>query len=242
MKRWIIGDVRGELTLLKKMIDKLGPTDSDLILFLGSYIGPGSDSQGTIQYVLELQDRLPGRVLCLRGCYEYIFKFVTAEGCDWSTAELWGRMGGHSVFKSYASHEKPLYVMQTGMNGDRPKPMKVEIPMIIPESHIRFMDGLHQWYEDDIFPYIGCHSGGHPGLFGGKLESEEQTVFPEEAWWKQEWRQIPGKTVVFSHTPFKLPFRGPGKLGIDLGAGVGGKLAAFEMMSEELTIVGGKNG
>jgi len=229
--------VRGELTLLEMLIERLGPTDSDLLLFLGSYLGPGPDSKGVVEYILDLQKRLSGKVLCLRGCYEYVFQFAIEENVDDETAKFWSKMDGEKVFESYAV-DKSVYVTATGNNGAEPKPMKVAIPMLVPETHIRFMENLHQWYEDDIFPYIGCHSGGHPGLFGGRLEDESQTVFSEDGWWEQKWRRIPNKTVVFSHVPFRKPFRGPGKIGIDLGCGLGGKLCAFELFAENFTTVG----
>lgn len=238
MKRWMIGDIRGELSLLKRMMDKLGPAESDMVIFLGSYLGPGPDSKGVVQYLVDLQKKMPEHVGCLRGCYEYIFQFAVAENCDLKTAQLWTDMGGMKAFKSYSNNDKPLVVMQTGHNGTKPKPMVVEIPMRIPVTHVQFMEQLPMWYEDDIFPYIATHCGGHPGLFGGKIENEEQTVFAEDGWWNKEWRKIPGKTVVFSHHSFSQPFRGPGKLGIDLGAGFGGKLCAFELFEEKFTIVG----
>ena len=245
MKRWMVGDVRGDLPLLQRLMDKLGPTESDLVLFLGSYLGPGPDSKGVIQYILDAQKKLPNQIKCLRGCYEYVFPLVCGEDADWVVADLWRKMGGQKVFSSYSSGGKPITVLHTGNgNGNsmfkpmKTGPVKVEIPLIIPEAHVGFMTGLPHWYEDDIFPYIGTHSGGHPALFGGSFGSEEEVVFSENEWWSQDWRQIHGKTVVFSHVPFKEPFRGPGKLGIDLGAGMGGKLAAFELMSETFTVVG----
>lgn len=235
MRRFIIGDVRGEIGLLKKMMDKLGPCNADFVLFLGSYLGPGPDSKGVIEYLLDMYDR-DLDVHFLKGCYEFMFKFCTETSPPWNVAKLWTEMGGKKVFNSYAS-DRQLYILHTGSNG-KPEPSKVEIPMVIPERHIRFIENLHQWFEDETFPIVACHAGGHPMLYGGKLDNEEQAMFGENGWWEQDWRQIPGKTVVFSHVPFKQPFLGKGKLGIDLGAGLGGKLCAYEMVSEQITIVG----
>jgi serine/threonine protein phosphatase 1 len=235
MRRFIIGDIRGDLPLLKKMMDKLCPSNADFVLFLGSYLGPGPDSKGVIDYLLDLYDK-DLDVHFLKGCYEFMFQYCTQEDVPMQAAMVWSQMKGNNVFKSYASN-KSLYVLHTGING-RPEPTKVEIPMVIPERHIRFMNNLHQWFEDETFPIVACHAGGHPALYGGTLETEEQAMFGETNWWKQDWRQIPGKTVVFSHVPFDQPFLGKGKIGIDLGAGIGGKLCAYEMATEQITIVG----
>lgn len=241
IRRYMIGDIRGELSLLEKLMDKIGPVQGDFILFLGSYLGPGPDSKGVIDYILELKKKFPENIACLGGCYEYMFNTCVQTNPDWSAMELWGRMGGGNVFRSYAAKES-LMVMKVGNNG-KPTPMKAGIAMAIPEPHIVFMEkDLHQWFQDDTFPYIGSHAGGHPGLCGGELQTPDQVYFSQADWWLDEKKFIPGKTVVFSHNPFKVPFRGKGKLGIDLGAGFGGKLGAFEMMGESITIVGRKNG
>lgn len=226
MGRYAIGDIRGDLNLLKKLIDKISPSESDSLIFLGSYLGPGPDSKGVLDYLLILKKQFP-KTSFLRGCYEWLFGFCIETEPSWAYQKLWGDMGGFRVFQSYADNKK--LVIMTGKG-----PSSFEVPLKIPEDHLRFMaEGMWQWYEDDTFPYVLCHSGGHPALFGGKLENEEQTVFAEKDWWKQDGRQIANKTVIFSHYPFKEPFRRAGKIGIDLGAGFGGRLCAFEMMSDK---------
>jgi serine/threonine protein phosphatase 1 len=233
MRKHVIGDIRGDLDLLKKLMDRIGPSEDDSLIFLGSYIGPGSDSKGVMNYVLDIQKRF-SRTFFIRGCYEWLFDFcVGDEPPSVEYQKLWSTMGGNQVFKSYTPNNR-LLVMSPVNNYST-----VEVKLDIPITHVRFMEKeLGHWYEDDTFPYICCHSGGHPQLFGGVLENEVQTVFSERDWWKCDGRSIPGKTVIFSHYPFQKPFRGVGKIGIDLGAGLGGKLAAFEMMSETITIVG----
>lgn len=232
MRKYVVADIRGELVLLQKLMDKIGPTSEDCIIFLGSYMGPGPDSKGVISYLLNLCKKIPNCSF-LRGCYEYVFSRAIEAETDWETLQLWGQMNGQKVYESYLAKDKLLVVnpLEAGKI--------VQMQMAVPADHINFLQhGLHQWYEDDIFPFIACHSGGHPLLFGGKLEHEGQTIFSEKDWWLQDARQIPGKTVIFSHVPFKKIFRRAGKLGLDLGCGFGGKLAAFEMVSDSYTVVG----
>ena len=230
MRRYIIADIRGDLFLLQKLIERIGPTYSDSLIFLGSYLGPGNESKGVVDYLINLRKTFPNMSF-LKGCYEYMFGLCIESKPSWECQRLWGEMGGSRVFKSYADDQKLIAMTDAG-------PRSVEIPLKIPASHIEFIAGdLFQWYEDDLFPIVACHAGGHPVLYGGKLETEQQIVFAENGWWKQEGRFIPDKTVVFSHVPFAHPFRGKGKLGIDLGAGIGGKLCAYEMVSDSFIIV-----
>ena len=234
MKKYVIGDIRGEVNLLKSLIQKLGPTSDDQLIFTGSYLGPGSDSKGVIEYIIELQKKLP-KMAFLKGCYEFMFGSCIETKPNYSTMELWGKMGGQKVFKSYS--DENIVVMSVGSNG-KPKPMQADVKLRIPASHLQFIENLHQWFEDDLYPYVVCHAGGHPLLYGGQLDNEEQVAFGESGWWEQEGRRIPGKTVIFSHAPFKVPFCKDGKIGIDCGAGIGGRLCSYEMFTQTFTIVG----
>lgn len=232
MRKFVIPDIRGELSLLRQLFDKIGPTKDDNILFLGSYMGPGPDSKGVMEFVINLKRTHPNCSF-LRGCYEYMFGKAIQEETSWDVMELWGQMSGHKIFESYRTKGKLL--VSNPLNEGRIE----QVPMNIPAIHMEFLQqSLGQWFEDDLMPFVACHAGGHPALFGGKLETEEQTIFAEQDWWLQDWRQIPGKTVIFSHVPFRKVFRKAGKLGLDLGCGIGGKLCCFEMMSDSFTVVG----
>lgn len=234
MRKFAIGDIRGDLNLLKRLVDKIGPTDTDSFIFLGSYLGPGPDSKGVIDFLLTFKKQYPNTSF-LRGCYEWLFRFCIETEPSWEYQKLWGDMGGFKVFQSYAD-DKKLMILKPKGNG-KAVPTAAEVPLKIPMEHIKFMEeDTYQWYEDDLLPYVCTHSGGHPLLFGGKLDSEEQTVFSTKDWWKMDGLQIPGKTVVFSHHPFREPFRAKGKLGIDLGAGFGGRLCAFDMTNDNVVI------
>ncbi len=238
MRRFVVGDIRGDLRLLRKLIDRIGPTDSDVLIFLGSYLGPGSDSKGVVEYLLTLR-RKPLQMLFLKGCYEYMFGSCIETKPALSTMQIWQSMDGAKVFQSYATNKKLVIMSPINGNGSS-RPTVAEIPMQIPEAHIRFMEtDLHHWFTDDVFPYIATHSGGHPDLFGGKLDIEEQIVFAEKDWWKNDGLHVTGKEVIFSHVPFSKPFRRAGKIGIDLGAGlhVDGKLCCFEMFTDSFIIV-----
>jgi serine/threonine protein phosphatase 1 len=230
MRKFAIGDIRGDLTLFKKMIDKIGPTSSDVVVFLGSYLGPGEDSKGCIEYAIELRKKMPGTFLFLKGCYEIMFGRCIETMPSPDTLKLWESMKGQRVLESYAQQEALRTVGTSGVI------KTLNIPMRVPMTHLQFIEKeLQQWFEDDLFPYVLTHAGFHPSISLGL--NEDEVGFAVRDFWKDPAIQIPGKTLVFSHVVFPKPYFAPGKLGIDLGAGFGGKLCAFEMVSQSFTIV-----
>jgi hypothetical protein len=225
MRKFVVGDIRGDFKLFQKMMDRLGPTSSDVVIFLGSYLGPGGNSKDCVDYALGLRTAMPSTFLFLRGCYEYMFGRCIGTKPAESHLNLWKHMRGEKVFNSYCVPGPRL--VSGGVE---------QLPLNVPASHLRFFEGeLHQWFEDELFPFVATHSGYHPSLY--KDAKEEYTVFSVNRWWENDNIRIPGKTIVFSHVPFKEPFLGKGKLGIDLGAGLGGKLAAWEAVSQQIITV-----
>jgi len=238
--KYLIGDIRGSKGLLMRLIDRIGPTSSDVIIFLGSYLGPGEDSKGVIQYCLDLYRGSPDTYLFLTGCYEMMFKTCIETKPPIEKVRLWNSMGGDKVFSSYRNPHESIVLTASlpAKHNGKPSPQAIHIPMIIPRDHLMFIEHhLHQWFEDKTLPFVATHAGYHPVLFGS-AEKEDEVVFARNEWWKNEKLRIPGKEIVFSHVPFPKPYQKHGKIGIDLGAGLGGKLCALEMYERKFTIVG----
>lgn len=233
MRKFLIGDIRGDITLFQALLDKIGPGESDTLIFLGSYLGPGNDSKAVLELAIGLK-RHPGAFIFLRGCYEYMFLRCIGDRVIWGDAQMWQQMGGEKVFQSYSIEDKRILVMR------HEKAQAIDMPLVIPEPHMRFLEhDCHQWFEDDTLPFVATHCGTHPGVFGIKsVGDERESVFSAHGWWQNNKIRIPGRDIVFSHVPFKKPFIGKGKVGIDLGAGLGGKLCAYEAYSQNFTIVG----
>lgn len=69
-KTFAIGDIHGEFSLAKALIDKLPiDWDNDRIIFLGDYIDRGSEIRETIEWLKSLK----GDVIFLRGNHEDMF-------------------------------------------------------------------------------------------------------------------------------------------------------------------------
>lgn len=235
-RKFVIGDIRGELDLLKALLDKIQPAPEDVLLFLGSYLGPGKDSRGTLDYLIALKSRFP-QTMFLKGCYEVVFQMFLTTWNDKSfdpegfVGKLWRSMDGDKVLQSYASGNGPVKV-RTEDN----KVVALDMDFKIPEAHIRFLEQeLHQWYLDHDLPFVASHAGFNPRNFSNP--TIEETTFGVNGWWEGNFH-LPETRIVFSHVPFKVPFVKDGKIGIDLGAGVGGKLCAVEFPGERFHIVG----
>lgn len=236
MRKFCIGDIRGDLYLLSKLMDKIGPTTGDVVIFLGSYLGPGSDSKGVIDYLLKARMQ-PGTWIFLKGCYEFMFRQCIGTRPDEQILRMWGGMGGNEVLKSYSAKNK-LFVMQPA-NGQPSHPVEVEMTLHIPETHIRFIEQETScMFTDDLLPFIACHNGYYAGVAGKEIP-EELSVFTPNGWWHDNKLVVPGKEIVYSHIPTDKPLFTKGKVDIDLGAGFGGKLCAMEMYTRQFTIVGG---
>lgn len=233
MRKFCIGDIRGDLYLLKKLIDRIAPTEKDVLIFLASYLGPGEDSKGVIDYLLDLKKK-PGTYIFLKGCYEWLFLQCIQEKPPVNRMNLWASMGGDKVFESYSAKEK--LVIMSPSNGHAGKPTTVEIPLHIPEPHIRFMEqDLHGMFVDEILPFIASHTGFY-AIAAGQNIPEEYAVFAPNGWLQSSKVRVPGKELIFSHIPRTEVFMKEGKIDLDLGAGMGGNLAAMEMYSREITI------
>jgi hypothetical protein len=235
MRKFVIGDIRGDLYLLKKLLDRIGPGEDDVVIFLGSYLGPGGNSKDVLDYLLEIRKKL-GTWIFLKGCYEYMFLQCIGTKPSKRNLNIWRAMGGHEVFRSYAAQEK--LIIMTPPNGEPSHPAVFEIPLHIPEPHIRFMEQeLHCMFTDNLVPFIACHNGYYAGVAGTENLSEEFCVFTPRGWEKEDKLVIPGKEIVYSHVPLDRPLITKGKIGIDLGAGLGGKLCAVEMYTRKFEIV-----
>ncbi len=51
---YAVGDVHGEVTLLKSLLEQLAPRPEDTLIFLGDYLDRGEDSLGTIDMLVAL--------------------------------------------------------------------------------------------------------------------------------------------------------------------------------------------
>ncbi len=124
MRTLLIGDIHGHLVALEALLDAVGPTSSDRMIFLGDYVNGGPESAGVIERLIGLQ-RAFGAV-CLRGNHDDAFDRAL-KSPDGAIGFL--AMGGVSAVQSYGG--KSL----TG----------------VPREHAEFLEGLPlSWHDSGL--------------------------------------------------------------------------------------------
>ena len=113
-----VGDIHGMYDKLIKLMEKVQfNPEEDLMIFLGDYIDRGPQSLESLDYVMNLQQQYPERVVCLKGNHEamcvnyYWFKadkigFILA-GKDLQAALMWSGNGGKETKRQFTKLEKP---------------------------------------------------------------------------------------------------------------------------------------
>lgn len=103
----VISDIHGELDLFKRLLDKVGFCDDDILVILGDFYLKGSQQEETFHYVMEL-DKQPN-VHVLRGnCEWWREDFYTDQMWDWVCKLPIILEGEDMVFVHAALEDKPL--------------------------------------------------------------------------------------------------------------------------------------
>ena len=83
-----IGDIHGHLNKLRHLLDRIGPTPEDRLVFLGDYVDRGPDSHAVVEYLLALRERLPETVF-LMGNHEAFIVSMFRGNRDLEARERW---------------------------------------------------------------------------------------------------------------------------------------------------------
>jgi serine/threonine protein phosphatase 1 len=202
MYTYVIGDVHGMLSKLRRLLRKIPfKPDRDRLAFVGDYVDRGPDSKGVLDCILDLMER-GWEVICLRGNHEWMWQNYL-KGDD---PLMFLVNGGEETLKSYETE---------GQGGG---------DIVVPARHLEFLEGLLPYHEMEDF--ILVHGGLRPGV--PLVEQDEQDLY----WIRFEFifsAHDFGKCVVFGHTPFQRPFVGRHCIGIDTGAVYGNKLTCVRL-------------
>lgn len=238
-RTFAFGDIHGEMTLLRRVLDQLPPLEtSDTLVFLGDYLNRGPQSKEVIACLMGLPTTVPASVICLRGNHEDAWLRVCREG--WDEFVIPPAHGCLATLRSF--RDTPALGAAA--------PSDVEMGLLtsgsfFPTEVIRWMESLPFWYEDSqgIYVHAGLTRGDsdflHPSL------SQPPAVV---AWRRTEdfSRNYRGKRILFGHTPVTLlppelstytpddpndVWESEHAIGLDTGCGVGGFLTAIELPS-----------
>lgn len=178
MITFAIGDVHGCFDQLVIMMEKIREyseendiKDSNLI-FLGDYIDRGPKSKEVVDFLINLQETFPGKVICLRGNHEQMMLDHLRNGergfSDWLDN------GGRATLKSY----------DVGFVRDMPR------------AHLDWMLRLPYYHNDGLHFFV--HAGVEPGKKPEDTSRDEMMWIRYEFLNSNyEWPQI----IVHGHTP-----------------------------------------
>ncbi|MEA1673430.1 metallophosphoesterase [Nitrospirillum sp. BR 11163] len=240
---YAVGDVHGELGLLRRLLDAIardharmverhGPLTPVLIM-LGDYVDRGPDSRGVIDLLRggadpagrTLDDMLPGFTRhCLRGNHEQsMLDFLV----DPLAALRWLDFGGPATLRSYglpAVMEGPAVLQAVALSE--------ALAAQLPPSHRRFLDGLA--YQVVYGDYAFVHAGIRPG------RPLAEQVAEDMLWIRAPFMLAEGpheKVIVHGHTIVPDVDILPQRIAVDTGAYRSGRLSAVALHGPEVRVL-----
>ncbi|WP_083901416.1 metallophosphoesterase family protein [Azospirillum sp. B4] len=240
---YAVGDVHGELGLLRQLLDTIvqdhaalaarhGPLTPVLIM-LGDYVDRGPDSRGVIDLLRggadatgrTLDDLLPGFARhYLRGNHEQtMLDFLS----DPMAALRWLDFGGLATLRSYG-----LPVVLEGAPVLQAQALSEALDAQLPPSHRRFLEGLE--YSVVHGDYAFVHAGIRPGV------PLEEQMAEDLLWIRAPFMLDEGpheKVIVHGHTIVPDVDILPQRIAVDTGAYRSGRLSAVVLHGADVRIL-----
>ncbi len=205
----VVGDIHGRLDRLERVLAQL-PEERTLI-FLGDYVDRGPDSRGVLQRLIRLERQRSCIMLC--GNHEDMLLDALGETYPEAVSD-WLRNGGDATCRSYGVRDV--------------RRLREELP---PE-HRTFLESLREHWETEeyVFVHAGIASAGPEGT--DRETKLWMRIAPDDAFGY-------GKLVVYGHTPYRSPLRGPDWINIDTGCGKLPTAPLTALLLPEMEIVQG---
>lgn len=211
---YAIGDIHGcldELRALHAAVAddfKRNRPAAAVLVHLGDYIDFGPDSSGVIALLAAGPPVAGLRSVNLMGDHERTA--LDALAGDGAAATDWMHTGGEAALRSW------------GIGAEVPR---AEWGRFVPETDLAFMEGLGSAYREG--GYLFVHAGVRPGV-ALEQQAEDDLLGIRQSFLASE--QDFGVVVVHGHSAAPTPVMKQNRIGIDTGAGCGGRLtcAVFE--------------
>ena len=211
---YAIGDIHGCLAELRRLHAAIAadlasrPPASSVLVHLGDYIDFGPDSAGVLALLAAGPPIAGLPTVNLMGDHERTA--LDALSGDGAAATDWLHTGGQAALESWG--------IEAGTPRDAWRSKT-------PVAHYEFMQGLALDHREG--DYLFVHAGIRPGV---RLDRQDEVdlLGIRQSFLASE--QDFGAIVVHGHTASPMPTIKPNRIGLDTGAGCGGKLtcAVFE--------------
>ena len=192
------------------------PTISAVLVHLGDYIDQGPDSAGVIELLAGGAPVSGVTVVNLMGDHERML--VDALAGDRAAATDWLWAGGRQALKSW------------GLPSDLPRETW---EAALPALHVAFLRGLAASHQEG--GYLFVHAGIRPGVPLAKQSVDDLTTMRQPFLWTDG---DLGVVVVHGHSNNPAPVTTTNRIGLDTGAGMGGKLSCAVLEDDVVAFMG----
>ena len=216
---YAIGDIHGCLTQLEHLHAEIvrdlaaRPVAAPVLVHLGDYIDHGPDSAGVIELLVSRPP--PLRTINLLGDHERML--VDALAGDRAAATDWLWAGGRAALESWS------------LDPDLPRE---QWEAALPASHVAFLRGLARMHQEA--DYLFVHAGIRPGVPLAAQTLDDLTGIRQPFLWTE---QPLGAVVVHGHSASPSVARADNRIGLDTGAGMGGKLTCAVLEEDVMGLI-----
>lgn len=229
---YAIGDIHGRADLLERLIEQIREdargraTSSDkrpLVVFLGDYVDRGPDSRGVIDGLLAFARDPAFESRFLLGNHEdamldFLEQRITGPG--------WNKHGGGATVRSYGVRP-PADDSREGWSA-----LRGDFRAAVSPAHQEFLRSLELMVVEDRLLFV--HAGIRPGV-----PLDQQT--PRDLLWIRsdflKAERDDAWLVVHGHTPAGQAYGAPGRLCLDSGAYISGKLTAARFDGADVALI-----
>lgn len=223
MRTLVFGDIHGGLRALEQLIEKVGITPTDKLIFLGDYVDGWSESAQTVEYLIQLSEKY--HCIFIQGNHDlWCGRWLNLGVSN----PVWEEHGGKSTIESY---------IQTGL--------------LASTEHKSFYQNLQEYHIDgDNRLYIHA---GFTSMHGVEKEENRLDFCFDRTLWemaltmkkriKKDSKLFPKrllhyKEIYIGHTPtlnydVDVPMQGCNVWNIDTGAGFFGKLTCLDVDTKQ---------
>lgn len=234
MRSYAIGDIHGQLTLLKAAQDRVakdrlfcGDQDAPLV-HVGDLVDRGPNSRGVVEHLME-GIRNGQNWVVLKGNHDRMFSLFIK---DWQAQDpglredlswLHPRLGGGTTLASYG----------VANASDRPvAKVHAEAVAVVPAAHLEFIDSLPTSLARGELLFV--HAGVKPNT-PLEAQSEDALLWIREPF--LSYRGDFGAMVVHGHTALDQPVNYGNRVNIDSGAGYDGPLTAIVVEGRDVYVL-----
>lgn len=215
-----IGDIHGRLDLLlaaeARILARVARSSRPaLVICLGDFVDRGPESRGVIEHLTKAMPS-PLRRICICGNHDdTFFRFLREDRYD----PVWFDFGGVNTLLSYGVDA--AYLLKMDPSG---RDLKKAVRDAVPADHATFLENLP--IAVTIGRYLFVHAGIVPGV-----ALDRQSDF-DLMWIREPFLSAGPRietTVVHGHTPAADFQYGRGRIGIDTGAYMTGRLGVLHI-------------